>query len=50
MHELAVLYYTTGQYQTAIDRLCWWRGHRSLTVQLACCTRRIFTEDWRWHW
>ena len=38
---LAVLYYTTGQYQTAID-------HCTLvtrSVQFKCCTRRTFTED-----
>ena len=34
---LSVLYYTTGQYQTAIDHCT--LVTRSLTVQFTCCTR-----------
>ena len=42
---LAVLYYTTGQYQTAIDHCTGDEVTRSLTVHLTCCTGRISVKN-----
>ena len=43
---LAVLYYTTGQYQTAIDHCTpVTRSQDHSQLQLTCCTRRTSTQD-----